>query len=92
MRAVIKGTMEGSEECWFEAVRATPFTDGAELEALSPSQVRPLSSLFRFDAPQLRRIGVEAVELLPAATASDTRANSVKVTSRIENAIAVWLV
>jgi hypothetical protein len=90
MRAVIKGTLEGSEESWDEAVSATPFTDGANLEAVSPAQVRPLSSTFwsEFDAPQFKRISVEAVESLPAATASDTRANSVRVTGCTENAIA----
>jgi hypothetical protein len=59
------------------------------LEAVSTSQVRPLSSSFLFDAPQFRRICPEAVELLPAATASDRRANSERFTSRFEKANAV---
>ena len=76
MRAVIKGTVEGSEGSWFGAVAATPFNDGANLEPVSPSQVRPLSSSSWTDAPQFMRM--RPVELLSAAMASAKRANSVR--------------
>lgn len=88
MRAVIKGTVEGSEESWDEAVAATPFSDGANLEPVSPTQARPLSSSSWADAPQFTRMG--PVELLSAAMASDKSANSVRhvrVAGRAGNAI-----
>ena len=77
-----------SEESWSKAMAATPFIDGANLEPVSPSQVRPLSSASWVDAPQFTRM--RPVELLSAAMASDKRANSVRhvrVTGRAGKAI-----
>jgi hypothetical protein len=84
-RAVFQGTGERTELSSYK----TPSIDGANLETVSPYQVRPLSSSVWCSAPQFRRICPEAVELSPATTASDTRANIVRVTSRIGNAIEV---
>jgi hypothetical protein len=81
MRAVMYGTVEGSSGSWYEAVVATPFSEGANLEPLSPfhallSESAPGGA----EAPQSRRIWwLGTVELLPAAMASDKRHSSVRL-------------
>ncbi|KAG8081661.1 hypothetical protein GUJ93_ZPchr0018g11335 [Zizania palustris] len=60
------GTGDGSEGSWYEAAASTPFTDGANLELPSPSQLRLLLSLCTPEAPHLRKIGAaEAAVALP---------------------------
>lgn len=84
--------MEGREGSWCEALAATPPTDGVNLEAVSPSQVRPplSSSSYWLDPPQFRRMMQESMEALSAARPSDKRrASSVRLTSRTEKAIVV---
>uniref|UniRef100_A0A0A9BTW3 Uncharacterized protein n=1 Tax=Arundo donax TaxID=35708 RepID=A0A0A9BTW3_ARUDO len=73
------GTVEGSDGSSYDAPAATPATDGANLDAVSPSHVRPSESVAETDAPQFMRICPAAVELSPLAAPTS------KTTGRISS-------
>ena len=82
-----------SEGSWDRAVAATPFSEGANLELASLSQLRPSASvLVELDAPQSKRIWPEPVALLPTAAADEKMQSSVTHPRMPDEAgCAIWL-
>lgn len=86
--------MDGREGSWYEALALapTPSTDGANLEPVSPYQIRPPLSTSSYwpDPPQFKRMRPEFMEVLSAARASDKRrAINWRLTGRVRKAIVV---
>lgn len=72
---------------------ATPFSEGANLELASLSQLRPSASvLVELDAPQSKRIWPEPVALLPTAAADEKMQSSVRHPRMPDEAgCVIWL-